>query len=150
MPIAIFSIIFFINSSGAVNIPVTSVQTDLQEQEDTVIIKQNVTLDEVFYKVDVMPKFNGGDSDNFRQFIQEKLKYPEDAQTKKITGKVYVEFVIDKEGNIVNAKVIRGVSPSLDAEALRVVNLSPKWEPGQNGGKAVNVSYTMPIVFALK
>ena len=150
MPIAIFSIIFFINSSGAVNIPVSSVQTDLQEQEDTVIIKQNVTLDEVFYKVDVMPKFNGGDSDNFRQFIQEKLKYPEDAQTKKITGKVYVEFVIDKEGNIVNAKVIRGVSPSLDAEALRVVNLSPKWEPGQNGGKAVNVSYTMPIVFALK
>ena len=150
MPIAIFSVIFFINSSGAVNIPIANGQIDLQEQEDTVIIKENINLDEVFYKVDVVPKFKGGDSDNFRQFIQENLKYPEDAQTKKTTGKVYVSFIIDKEGNLVNAKVIRGTSPSLDKEALRVVNLSPKWEPGQHGGKVVNVSYTFPIVFALK
>lgn len=110
------------------------------------------TLDsdeEVFFIVENMPEFPGGEQE-LRQFIANSVKYPEDAIKNKRQGKVYVTFVVTKDGSIADAKIARGVSPTLDAEALRVVNSQPKWKPATQRGKAVNVSYTIPINFQLQ
>lgn len=104
----------------------------------------------IYFTVDVMPKFRGGDADNFRMFIQENLKYPEEAQKLEKEGRVFVSFTVDKSGNVKDVEVVRGVHSSLDQEALRVVNASPKWEPGLEDNKPVSVRYTFPIVFKLK
>lgn len=105
--------------------------------------------EQVFFIVDDMPEFPGGE-EALRKHIGNAVKYPVVAQENGIQGKVYVSFVVSKDGSVANAKIARGVDPSLDAEALRVVNGLPKWEPGKQRGKAVNVSYTVPINFALQ
>ena len=104
---------------------------------------------QVFYIVEDMPEFPGGDL-ALRKFLANAIKYPVIAQENGIFGKVYVAFVVDKEGNVTNAAVTRGVDPSLDKEALRVVNSLPKWKPGMQRGKPVRVSYTVPISFQLQ
>lgn len=103
----------------------------------------------VFFIVEEMPEFPGGDA-ALRSFIAQSVKYPVIAQENGIQGKVYVNFVVGKDGSITNAKIARGVDPSLDKEALRVVNSLPKWKPGKQGGKPVRVSYTVPINFVLQ
>ena len=103
----------------------------------------------VFFIVEDMPEFPGGDL-ALRKFIANTIKYPEAAVEKGVQGKVYVTFVVTKDGDIANTKIARGVDPLLDKEALRVVNMQPKWKPGSQRGKAVNVSYTVPINFALQ
>ena len=103
----------------------------------------------VFFIVEDMPEFPGGDA-ALRAFIAQSVKYPTIAQENGIQGKVYVNFVVGKDGSITNAKIARGVDPSLDKEALRVVNSLPKWKPGKQGGKPVRVSYTVPINFVLQ
>lgn len=85
-----------------------------------------------------------------REFIAREIKYPVIAQEKGIQGKVYVTFVVGTDGNVKDAKIARGVDPSLDAEALRVVGKMNGWKPGKQRGKVVNVSYTVPINFKLK
>jgi TonB family protein len=100
-------------------------------------------------KVDVMPVFPGGEM-AFGEFISKEVKYPDVAKKAGIQGKVYVEFVVNKEGNITNSRVIRSASPSLNEEALRVINSMPKWIPGKTKGKNVDVQLTIPIAFALK
>jgi len=104
---------------------------------------------QVFFIVEDMPEFPGGEL-ALRKFIANAIKYPVIAQENGIQGKVYVNFVVDKDGSITNAKIARGVDPSLDKEALRVVNSLPKWEPGMQRGKPVKVSYTVPISFVLQ
>jgi protein TonB len=104
---------------------------------------------EVFFIVEEMPEFPGGDA-ALRAYIAQSVKYPTIAMENGIQGKVYVNFVVGKDGSISNAKIARGVDPSLDKEALRVVNSLPKWKPGKQGGKAVRVSYTVPINFVLQ
>ncbi len=104
---------------------------------------------EVFFIVEDMPEFPGGDL-ALRKFIANAVKYPVIAQENGIQGKVYVTFVVGKDGSVSNAQVARGVDPSLDKEALRVVNSLPKWKPGKQRGKPVNVSYTVPINFVLQ
>ena len=101
-----------------------------------------------FIKVEQMPVFPGGDK-AFGEFIGKEIKYPEDAKKAGINGKVFVKFVVNKEGNVVNSTIARGVSPSLDNEALRVINKMPKWAPGKQGGKDVDVELTVPIAFVL-
>lgn len=163
-PLAIAFTIFFVNSSDAVKASVGINNTnDLFAQEDTLeteIVKivsegqigERVLNDdeEIFTVVENMPKFQGQDPDAFRVYIQQNLKYPEEAQKNKEQGRVFVSFVIDKKGEVKNAKIERGVSPSLDQEAIRVIQSSPKWEPGTQRGNKVNVQYTFPIVFKLK
>ncbi len=95
-----------------------------------------------------MPKYPGGET-ALRTFLAENLKYPEEAKVKKLSGKVYVSFILDETGKVTNAKVVKGVDPLLDKEALRVVNLLPQWEPGKDEGKPVKVSYTIPVKFSL-
>ncbi len=136
-------------------------QLQLQNQE----AKDNMALDivaytptetkeevveEVFVIVEDMPKFQGGDQNTFRNWIQQNLRYPEIAQENGISGKVYVQFAVNSKGEVVDVKVVRGVDPSLDKEAVRVVSSSPKWEPGKQRGKPVKVQFTFPIVFVLQ
>jgi len=104
---------------------------------------------EVFFIVEDMPEFPGGEA-ALRAYIANSIKYPVIAQENGIQGKVYVTFVVGKDGSVSNATIARGVDPSIDKEALRVVNSLPKWKPGKQRGKAVNVSYTVPINFVLQ
>jgi len=104
---------------------------------------------EVFFIVEDMPEFPGGEM-ALRAFIANAIKYPVIAQENGIQGKVYVTFVVGKDGSVSNAVIARGVDASLDKEALRVVNTLPKWKPGKQRGKPVNVSYTVPINFVLQ
>jgi len=105
--------------------------------------------DDVFVVVDEMPLYPGG-IEALRMFLAQNVKYPVKAQEKGTQGKVYVNFVVEKDGSVGMAKIARGVSPELDAEALRVVKLLSNWSPGKNNGKSVRVSYTLPINFALQ
>ncbi len=104
--------------------------------------------EQVFFVVEDMPEFPGGD-EALRKYISNSVTYPEAAIENGIQGKVYVSFVVTKYGNIANAKIARGVDPSIDKEALRVVNSLPQWKPGKQRGQAVNVNYTVPINFVL-
>lgn len=105
---------------------------------------------EVFFVVEDMPTFQGEGKEAFRRYIQQNLKYPPIAAENGISGRVFVSFVIDTDGSITNAKVVRGVDPSLDREALRVITNAPKWAPGKQRGRPVRVAFTFPIVFELQ
>lgn len=103
----------------------------------------------VFFIVEEMPEFPGGDL-ALRKFIAGSIKYPVVAQENGIQGKVYVTFVVSETGHVKGARIARGVDPSLDKEAMRVVSSLPRWKPGYQKGIAVNVSYTVPINFVLQ
>jgi TonB family protein len=95
-----------------------------------------------------MPQFPGG-ADAMDRFINDNIKYPPTAKEKKIQGKVYVQFIVEKDGTIDKVKIRRGAHKLLDDEAIRVINLMPNWKPGSMRGKKVRVRYTIPITFAL-
>lgn len=105
---------------------------------------------EVFFVVEDMPTFQGKDKDYFRTYIQKNLRYPTIAAENGISGRVYVQFVVNKRGEVTNVRVVRGVDPSLDKEAVRVIKSSPKWGAGKQRGQAVSVGFTFPIVFQLQ
>lgn len=105
--------------------------------------------EETLTVVDVMPQYPGGDRELLK-FIAQSIKYPTDAQEAGVQGRVICSFVVDKKGNIVEPKIIRGIDPSLDAEALRVIGMMPRWTPGRQDGKAVRILYTVPITFRLQ
>lgn len=108
--------------------------------------------EEIFIAVEQMPKFNEADDKGleFRKYIAENLVYPKEAAKSGIQGRVFVQFIVDSEGFVKDVKVIRGVHELLDAEALKIVESSPKWIPGTQRGKAVNVQFTFPISFTLE
>ena len=101
-----------------------------------------------FNVVEKMPEFEGG-MDGMMSFLQKNIKYPAEAKEKGKKGRVLVQFVVEKDGSIVEPKVVKSVSPELDAEALRVVQMMPKWKPGQQRGKNVRVQFTLPVLFKL-
>ena len=103
----------------------------------------------VFQVVEQMPEFPGGMGEAMR-FLAKNIKYPVTAQEAKIEGRVIVQFVVRRDGSVSDIHTVRGVSPELDTEAMRVVSLMPKWNPGKQRGKAVSVKYTMPITFRLQ
>lgn len=100
----------------------------------------------VYLLADQMPAFTGGEA-GFQQFMRDKAQYPEKALAQGISGKVHVWFVVDDKGRIRDAQVIKGLGYGLDEEALRLVRIMPWWTPGTIRGKAVWVSYTMPVTF---
>ena len=106
----------------------------------------SVWQDEFFKVVEDMPQFTDG---NIFDYLAQHVRYPEEAEKNGIGGKVYVQFVIDTTGKVVEPKVIKSVSPELDAEALRVVSEMPAWKPGMQRGKPVRVSFTLPVIFKL-
>ena len=103
-----------------------------------------------FNLVEVKPTFNVGDANAFAKWVNSNLVYPESAKKAHIQGRVMCQFSIDEEGNLVDAKILRGVDEALDNEALRVIKMSPKWEPGFMDGKPVKVTFTFPIIYTLK
>lgn len=105
--------------------------------------------EKVFTSVDESPKFKGGDNAMFK-FLTRNMRYPEKAAINNIQGCVVVQFVVKKDGSIGEVKVVRGVDPDLDAEAIRVVKLMPDFEPGKMNGEPVNVWYALPLSFKLQ
>ena len=103
-----------------------------------------------YTSVEVKPTFKGGDADAFVKYVQENIKYPQSALENNESGKVTVSFVVDANGKVRNAQVVKGVSAALDAEALRVVKESPDWAPAKQDGKNVPVTYAIPVTFAIK
>lgn len=117
--------------------------------EDLIIESLDDISDPVYKVAENMPVFPGGDV-ALLKFVAQNIKYPMDAQTEGVQGRVICSFVVNKKGIVTNPKVVRGVSPSLDAEALRVINEFPQWTPGTVGGKPASVKYTVPITFRLQ
>ena len=115
------------------------VQADVEEDDE----------EKIFVIAENMPEFPGGDQALFN-WISSTVRYPVIAQENGITGRVYLSFVVNKQGGIENVKVTRSVDPSLDKEAIRVINKMPKWIPGKQRGKPVNVSFSVPINFQLQ
>jgi len=104
---------------------------------------------QIFVVVEEPPQFPGGEDARIR-FISENIKYPEEARTKGIQGTVFITFVVEADGSVTNAKVLRGIGDGCDEEALRVVNSMPKWVPGKQRGENVRVQFNMPIRFSLE
>lgn len=103
-----------------------------------------------FNLVDVKPTFNGGDANEFSKWVNENLKYPKTAKDAKVQGRVVLQFTVYPDGKVQDVKVLRGVHPDLDAEALRVLSSSPDWTPGYVKGDPVKVTYTFPVIFQLR
>lgn len=125
------------NKVVAISAPVTS--APIEEEEDNV----------VFQVVEKMPSFPGGDAALFK-FLGENVKYPVIAQENGVQGRVICQFVVNRDGSIVDVEVVRSVDASLDKEAIRVIKSMPKWSPGQQRGKPVRVKYTLPVNFKLQ
>jgi protein TonB len=114
-----------------------------------VVEEEEESSQQIFTVVETMPEFPGGQG-ALLQYLAKSIKYPVIAQENGIQGRVSCSFVVNKDGSIVDAEVIRGVDPSLDKEALRVINSMPKWSPGKQRGKPVRVKYTVPVTFRLQ
>jgi len=117
--------------------------------EDT---KEEDPIDEdiIFVLVEEKPSFNGGDANEFTRWVNAHLVYPEVPKENGVQGKVTLQFTVMKDGSVGKVKVLRGADPALDREAVRVVSSSPKWVPGKQRDRAVNVTYTFPVVFQLR
>lgn len=127
-------------------------QTDAQVEAyvpPAVQEEEEEASNEIFMVVEKMPEFPGGQGE-LMSFIAKSIKYPVVAQENGIQGRVTVSFVVNRDGTIVDAEVVRGIDASLDKEALRVINSMPKWKPGEQRGKPVRVKYTVPINFRLQ
>ena len=105
--------------------------------------------DAVFVVVEKSPEFPGG-NDSLYAFIGRNIKYPEAAKKNKIEGRVFVTFVIEKDGQVSNAKLLRDIGGGCGEEAIRVVNSMPKWKPGTQRGNPVRVQFNLPIMFQLE
>ena len=103
-----------------------------------------------FQLVEEKPSFQGGDANQFSKWVNSRLVYPEIAKENGVSGRVTLQFTVEKDGSVTKVKVLRGVDPSLDKEAVRVVSMSPKWKPGKQRDRAVPVTYTFPVIFQLR
>lgn len=103
-----------------------------------------------FQLVEEKPKFQGGDANAFSKWVAQHLNYPEIAKENGVQGRVMLQFTVNPNGTLSDIKVLRGVDPSLDKEAVRVVSTSPKWTPGRQRDRAVKVTYTFPVIFQLR
>ena len=128
---------------GVANVDVMAQSTDMLNSLPSEV--QDTTVHKV---VEQMPEFPGG-LGKCMFFLAKHIKYPKEAFNKGEEGRVIVQFVVNRNGRITEEKIVQGVSPSLDAEALRVIKSMPKWKPGTQNGKAVRVLFTLPIAFKL-
>jgi len=122
----------------------------IKKIEEIPTLAENTEKEDLVYvRVEEMPSYNGGRKAMYK-YLGSNMKYPEEAMKTGTTGKVYIGFVVEKDGSISNVKVLRPVDELLDAEAVKVVSAMPKWKPGKQEGKCVRVSYTVPVNFQLK
>lgn len=103
-----------------------------------------------FYIVEDMPTFNGGDMSEFWKYAMSEIRYPEVAAENGVSGTVYMQFTVSTAGYVIDVKVIKGVHPDLDEEAIRVIKNSPKWTPGKQRGRTVPVIMSLPMKFILQ
>ena len=123
---------------------------DSETEIDKYTEKQEVTdYDKIFVIVKTMPDFQGKGQDGFRDWIAKNLQYPKLAADKGISGRVYVKFVVERDGSVSNVTLVRSVDPALDKEAVRVIKASPKWTPGMQKNKPVRVLFTFSVIFDL-
>ena len=122
------------------------------EIQDYVEVVEEVVEEEAipFQLVEEKPSFQGGDANQFSKWVNSRLVYPEIAKENGVQGRVTLQFTVEKDGTVTKVRVLRGVDPSLDKEAVRVVSMSPKWKPGKQRDRAVPVTYTFPVIFQLR
>ncbi len=129
----------------------TDFEDNLDEIVQVVAVKEEeVEEEQIFFKVETMPSFMGGDITTFRNWVQSKVKYPQLAQENNISGRVLLMFVVEKDGTLTNIQVLQTPDSSLSDEAIRVLKTSPKWTPGKQRNQSVRVKYTLPIDFRIQ
>ena len=134
-------------------------QPDPQRMDTTEVILEGCVVPEmgevgnpeheVYQIVDEMPEFPGGE-EKLIEFVSKNVEYPQEAKEKGVQGRVFVGFVIEKDGSVGNVTLLRGIGHGCDVEAVRVVKMLPKWKPGKHNGEFVRVSYQIPILFKLE
>ena len=112
------------------------------------VVEEEVVEQEIFQIVEEMPAYPGGER-ALLEYVAKNIKYPQIARETGIQGRVFVGFVVEPDGSVSNVKILRGIGGGRDEEAMRVIKSLPKWKPGKQRGKAVRVSYQIPVVFKL-
>ena len=136
----------FINLEDDANLGV-----EIMDYKEVEVVEEVVEEEAIpFQLVEEKPSFNGGDANEFSKWVNSKLVYPEIAKENGVQGRVTLSFTVEKDGSVTNVRVLRGVDPSLDDEAVRVVKSSPKWKPGKQRDRTVKVTYTFPVIFQLR
>lgn len=130
------------------NVEVKNTEVNVQEQVQEEV-KEEEAPTEVFVVVEEMPSFPGGEP-ALMSFINSNIQYPEIAKENNLQGRVILRFCVTYKGAVDQVTILKGVDPSLDNEAIRVIKMLPPWKPGKQGGKPVNVWYSVPVVFQLK
>ena len=129
--------------------PKTKLKPLVLPKKPPMVSTSDENSDGVFSDYETMPQFPGGDA-AYKKFLKENIHCPEEVIRDSIQGRIVASFIIEKDGSISGAKVVKNVSEELDAEALRVINAMPNWTPGKQKGQAVRVKYTIPISFRLQ
>ena len=139
------------------DVEVEDIEINADVQQDEVIeeyvapevVEDDVVEQEIFKIVEEMPAFPGGEA-KLMEYVAKNVKYPQIARETGVQGRVYVNFVVEPDGSVSNVSVLRGIGGGCDEEAIRVVKSMPKWKPGKQRGKAVRVSYMLPVNFKLQ
>ena len=121
----------------------------IEEYVPVEVEEEEVQEQEIFQIVEEMPSYPGGEG-KLMEYVAKNIKYPQIARETGIQGRVFVGFVVEPDGSVSNVKVLRGIGGGCDEEAMRVVKSMPKWKPGKQRGKAVRVSYMLPVNFKLQ
>ena len=124
-------------------------QEVIEEYVPVEVEEEEVVEQEIFQIVEEMPSYPGGEG-KLMEYVAKNIKYPQIARETGIQGRVFVGFVVEPDGSVSNVKVLRGIGGGCDEEAMRVVKSMPKWKPGKQRGKAVRVSYMLPVNFKLQ
>jgi protein TonB len=153
-PVVVSNVIQIVNDNVKVENPIilaSNEDSKIQvakydsEPEEEEIVEEDIP----FAVVEEKPKFMGGDENEFTRWVFQNMSYPDVAKENRIQGRVMVSFRVTADGKVTDVKVLRGVDPSLDKEAVRVINMSPRWSPGKQRNKAVAVRYIFPVTFKL-
>lgn len=123
--------------------------TEMEEYVPIVEEEEEIEEEQIFLVVEEMPSFPGGEQEMYR-FVGKNMDYPRMAKESGISGRVFVTFVVEKDGSVTDVKILRGIGGGCDEEAIRVIKSMPRWSPGKQRGKSVRVQYRMPIKFTLQ
>ena len=146
LTLPVFAMLILLNTQC--DNPKSNAETNVSKEQVSVENSEGQDCDSIYIVVETMPQFPGGPNE-LMKYLSENTKYPESAKANKIEGRVFVSFVIEKDGSVTNAEVMRGIDKECDAEAVRVVSSMPKWQAGTQNGEAVRCRFTVPFIFKL-
>lgn len=146
LTLPVFAMLILLNTQC--DNPKSNAETNVSKEQVPVEKSEGQVCDTIYNVAETMPQFPGGPNE-LMKYLSENTKYPESAKANKIEGRVFVSFVIEKDGSVTNAEVMRGIDKECDAEAVRVVSSMPKWQPGTQNGEAVRCRFTVPFIFKL-